>query len=83
MSFDFETRPTEEFVMIGDNKSYLLKDTICPEYTLGVYLANQGVWEVIMAGRAASLSAPPKATFPYALAIQKLRKGTIGLQSFC
>ena len=29
LAMDFETRPTEEFVMIGNNKSYLLKDSIC------------------------------------------------------
>lgn len=32
MYFDFETRPTEEYVMIGSNKSYILKDTICNVY---------------------------------------------------
>lgn len=29
MAMDFETRPTEEFVMVGKTESYLLKDTIC------------------------------------------------------
>ena len=32
MYFDFETRPTEEYVEIGSNKSYILKDTICNVY---------------------------------------------------
>lgn len=32
MYFDFETRPTEDYVMIGSNKSYILKDAICNVY---------------------------------------------------
>ena len=32
MMFDIETRPTSDFIMIGNNKSYLLKDVICNVY---------------------------------------------------
>ena len=32
MIFDIETRPTNDFIMIGNNKSYILKDTICNVY---------------------------------------------------
>lgn len=32
LTFDFETRPTEEFHLVGSNKSYVLQDSICGVY---------------------------------------------------
>lgn len=47
--WDIETRPTSEYVMVGDNKSYILKDTIlcayykpykCEEYKQLTFITN-------------------------------------------